>query len=79
MRLSRQLCQSSCPARVALVERVHGKQRAVELDHTFDHLFPDKLQQAYEKLVPDFVRVVGEQGKHKGEDNADDAKLCLKS
>ena len=42
-RLSRQRCQSSCPAPVAMVERVAGKQRTVELDHAFDRLFPVML------------------------------------
>ena len=38
-------------------------------------MFPVKLQQAYEMLAPDVVRVIGEQGKHEGEDDANRGDL----
>jgi hypothetical protein len=43
------------------------RQREVCLEYAFDRLFAIKLQQAYELLVPDRVRVAGEGLKLKGE------------
>ncbi len=42
------------------------RRREVCLEYAFDRLFPIKLQQAYELLVPDRVRIAGE-GLLKGE------------
>jgi len=38
------------------------KDRKVRLDYAFDRLLATKLQQAYEILVPDQVRVVRDSG-----------------
>jgi hypothetical protein len=35
----------------------------VQLDYAFDRLLGNKLQQAYELLVPDQVRVIGERSR----------------
>ncbi len=42
-----------------MAERRGQERREVRLDYAFDRLFTAKLQQAYEILVPDQVRLVG--------------------
>jgi hypothetical protein len=36
----------------------------VQLDYAFDRLLSNKLQQVYERLVPDQVRIAGEGSKN---------------
>ncbi len=42
-----------------MAERGGQRPREVRLDYTFDRMFTAKLQQAYEVLAPDRVRLVG--------------------
>jgi hypothetical protein len=48
----------------------------VQLDYAFDRLLDSKLQQVYERLVPDQVRIAGEGSKMMESDNADRGNLC---
>jgi site-specific DNA recombinase len=41
-----------------MAEGHNGKDREVRLDYAFDRLLATKLQQVYEILVPDRVRIV---------------------
>src|SRR5215469_7967435 len=43
--------------------RSRRDRHQVQLDYTFDRLLGIKLQQIYELLVPDLVRIVGERSK----------------
>ena len=47
----------------------------VQLDYAFDRLLGSKLQQVYERLVPDQVRIAGEGSKMMESDSADRAAL----
>src|ERR1700710_881841 len=48
----------------------------VQLDYAFDRLLSNKLQQVYERLVPDQVRIAGEGSKIMESDNAGRGNLC---
>ena len=48
----------------------------VHLDYAFDRLHASKLQQVYERLVPDQARIAGEGSKMMESDNADSGNLC---
>jgi hypothetical protein len=52
-----------------MAERRKGSNREVRLDYAFDRLLTTKLQQAYEILVPDRVRVIGNWSALNGETN----------
>ena len=58
-----------------MAERRKGKDREVRLDYAFDRLLTTKLQQVYEILVPDRVRVVGNYSALNGEANEDSGDL----
>src|ERR1700739_3662634 len=47
----------------------------VQLDYAFDRLLGNKLQQAYELLVPDQVRVISERSRVMEGGNADRGDL----
>src|ERR1700678_4807984 len=48
----------------------------VQLDYAFDRLLGSKLQQVYERLVPNQVRIAGQGSKMMEGDNADRGNLC---
>src|ERR1700720_2906 len=48
----------------------------VQLDYASDRLLGSKLQQVYERLVPDQVRIAGEGSKMMESDSADRGDLC---
>ena len=48
----------------------------VHLDYAGDRLHASKLQQVYERLVPDQARIAGEGSKTMESDNADGGNLC---
>ena len=52
-----------------MVESCNRRAREVRLDYTFDRLLSTKLQQAYEILVPDRVRVISNCSALNGERN----------
>ncbi len=52
-----------------MAERRPRKDREVHLDYAFDRLLAAKLQQAYEILVPDRVRIIGERGGLTGDED----------
>jgi len=52
-----------------MAESRKGSNRKVRLDYAFDRLLTTKLQQAYEILVPDRVRVIGNCSALNGETN----------
>ena len=52
-----------------MAEQRRGKDREVCLDYAFDRLLAAKLQQVYEILVPDQVRVVNNCSALNGETN----------
>ena len=52
-----------------MAESRKRKDREIRLDYGFDRLLATKLQQAYEILVPDRVRVVSNSSALNGETN----------
>jgi hypothetical protein len=48
----------------------------VQLDYAFDRRLGSKLQQVYERLVPDKVPIAGKGSKMMENDNADRGNLC---
>ena len=52
-----------------MADRRQKESRDVHLDYAFDRLLAAKLQQVYEILVPDRVRIAGEPRKVTGEDH----------
>ena len=58
-----------------MAEGRKGKDREVRLDYAFDRLLATKLQQVYEILVPDRVRVVSNSSALNGEPNEDRGDL----
>lgn len=51
------------------------RQRGVSLEYAFDRLFNFKLQQVYELLVPDHVRVTGEGSATKADSDEECSDL----
>src|ERR1700681_1496254 len=51
-------------------------QYQVQLDYAFDRLLGSKLQQVYERLVPDQVRIAGESSRIMESYKADRGNLC---
>jgi hypothetical protein len=52
-----------------MAERPKRKSLDVSFDYVFDRLLIHKLQQAYEILVPDNVRIIGNQTERMVDDN----------
>ena len=52
-----------------MVESRKRREREVRLDYAFDRLLATKLQQVYEILVPDQVRVISNSSALNGEAN----------
>ena len=60
-----------------MAERGRNRDRyQVRLYYSFDRLFGSKLQQVYELLVPDQVRIIGERSGVMEGSNADRGDLC---
>jgi hypothetical protein len=55
--------------------RSRRDRHQVQLDYAFDRLLGTKLQQIYELLVPDQVRIVGDRSKVMENGNADRGDL----
>ena len=55
--------------------RSRRHRHKVQLDYVFDRLLGSKLQQVYELLVPDRVRIVGEHTRVMEGGNADRSDL----
>ena len=58
-----------------MVEKRKRRDREVCLDYAFDRLLASKLQQVYEILVPDRVRVVSNGAALNGDANEDRGDL----
>ena len=59
-----------------MAERGRNRDRyQVRLYYSFDRLFGSKLQQVYELLVPDQVRIIGERSGVMEGSNADRGDL----
>lgn len=58
-----------------MAERRPRQRRDIRLDYAFDRLLVAKLQQVYEILVPDRVRLAGERAPVTGESDEDRRNL----
>jgi hypothetical protein len=58
-----------------MAERRKPKSLDVNFDYVFDRLLIHKLQQAYEILVPDNVRIIGNQTELMVDDNEGSCNL----
>ena len=58
-----------------MAESRKGKDREIRLDYAFDRLLSTKLQQVYEILVPDQVRILNNCTALNGEANEDGSDL----
>ena len=56
-------------------DRRKRKDREVRLDYAFDRLLAGKLQQVYEILVPDRVRIIGSRSALNGDVDEDRGDL----
>jgi hypothetical protein len=59
-----------------MAEGRKGKDHEVRLNYAFDRLLATKLQQVYEILVPDRLRVISNSSALNGEPNENRGDLC---
>ena len=76
-RLSGGRCQHSSPRSADMVERQQIR-RSVQLEFAFDRLRAAKLEQAYDILVPDRVKIVGGvKMAEKDDEDRGDLRSCI--